>query len=338
MVKAKRKIPGDGEISCSSLFLDSGAFSMRQRASKFASETGKHWSEFYHTDEFRGYCDAYAEFVLKYRDGIDVYANVDVLPDLSDNASVSQAANLAAEMTWENQQYLERAGIKPMPVVHLGTDMKWVWHYIDRGYDYIGLGGMIAAGGYGVNRSVKGWLDRVFGEVVCNTENRLPCVKTHGFGLMGPMIFRYPFYSVDSTSWVMKGSFGHITYPRYVGGNYRYDLPALDVAVTDPSLLAKEEEGRERVDLGLSVTSGRVVGSTPFRSLSRAERKMVLDWLEHIGVPFGAIKAGKIVVEGVSNTRALRILACLKYYEELLKHVPEYPQPFRVRRRSLGII
>lgn len=237
------------------------------------------------------------------------------------------------ELSWRNQQYLESKGIKPVPVVHLKTPMKWVKHYMSRGYDLLGLGGLVASGGFGSQRGIYQWLDEVF-NLICHTSKGTPCIKTHGFGLMGPVTYRYPFYSVDSTAWVMKGSFGWVLIPKKRKGRFvfgedpphrRSDMP-YSVAVTDPSLMPE------------GTVPGRM--DDHFLSLGKNERKLVMEWLDLIQIPYGKVNVkGEIVEEGVSTNRRLRILAGLRFYEEMLKRYKDYPWPFSTTtRQSFGLL
>lgn len=156
-----------------SLFLDSGAHSLytKELIKKQHSES----YSFYESDDFIKYVDEYAAFIKKYKRYIDVYVNVDVI--------------FNPEKSYDIQRYLEdKHDLKPLPVVHFGSDLKWVEFYIDRGYDYIGLGGL----GQEVTRNQYiNWADRVF-ELICDTPKRLPKVKTHGFAMTSlKLMLRY---------------------------------------------------------------------------------------------------------------------------------------------------
>lgn len=304
--KKKKTHAEDNEMGCSSLFLDSGAFTMRQLSAKFEMETGRPWKEFYDTDEFWDYANRYAAFVKEHRKGIDLYANIDAIPD--------------PELSWRNQQYLESLGIKPVPVIHLGTGMKWLRHYIDLGYPLIGLGGLIAKGGFGTNGAAHKWLSECF-SVICDTKDRLPIVRTHGFGLAGPLAFHFPFWSVDSTRWVMPGSFGAIVVPQRRKGEFVFDEEPHVLYICDESPLIGKGKGRH------------------FVNLSRAEQQTVLDWLAFIGLEMGEGPTKDPITLGVKNARRLRIMETLLYYEHLRKHIPKYPWPYRPThtRRTLGL-
>lgn len=51
---------------------------------------------------------------------------------------------------------------------------------------------------------MKAWLDNCFSIIT----KKKPLIKIHGFGVNAFWIWeRYPFYSVDATSWLMGGKF-----------------------------------------------------------------------------------------------------------------------------------
>lgn len=131
----------------------------------------------------------YAKFVIKHQDIINVYPNLDVKGDL--------------EATVANQKILEdQYGLHPIPVFHVNT-LRWdiLEKYIEE-YDYIALGA-IAGEKLGDEYLIKA-LDNVF----CRAK-RKPTTKFHGFGFtMRKFLERYPFYSVDSTSWLAPISWG----------------------------------------------------------------------------------------------------------------------------------
>lgn len=160
-----------------SIFLDSGAFSM--------FTLGKTIN-----------LDQYAKFISKRADYLEVASNVDVIGGGNELAS------------YKNQKYLE--GFKlPVPVcpVHHARDRdEWLVKYLDEGYPYIFLGGMVPeTTGYLID-----WLDHIWDKYLALPDGTAR-VKVHGFGLTTfELMDRYPWYSVDSTSWVMISMFGNI--------------------------------------------------------------------------------------------------------------------------------
>ena len=135
--------------------------------------------------------DSYASFINEYKDVFTCISNLD---DTSKNEKKS----------YDNQKALESLGCSPCPVFHTHEDPKWLKKYIDEGYEYIFIGGMVPE----TTKWLRVWLDDLFDKYLTNTDGT-PNVKLHGFGLTDQnLMFRYPWHSVDSTSWLMTGIFG----------------------------------------------------------------------------------------------------------------------------------
>ena len=252
-------------------FLDSGAFSLRRKSKGEV--------------DYVEYMNRYVEFVRTHSEAIDYYANVDVIGD--------------SQKTWEHQQYLEDRGLRPVPVVHFGADLKWLEHYIDRGYEFIALGGLV-----GKTAGSHGWLNRCF-DLVCSTPNRLPVVKLHGFGIVNySILIKYPWWSVDSAAWIKEaGRWAAIFVPHQRRGEF--------VFTEHPYKILMGEKAVE--------------GSNPphYLSLATAERKIVHDWLELNGFPIGQLK--------VQTDRAA---INLWFFERMRKSLPRWPWAFPPQRET----
>lgn len=314
-------------VGCvNSHFLDSGSFTFWAKAQDWSnpyvdskgkalkipdrSKLGRKPEDYYQTEEFREgiseYMDDYAAFVKKYASGIDYYANVDVIPD--------------PELTWKNQKYLENEhGLTPVPVVHYRTDLKWLQRYIDEGYEYIGLGGLV---GSTKQEHCQQWLDRAF-NLVCDTKDRKPKVRIHGFGVtVYSLLLRYPWFSVDSTTWTKVAAFGGILVPHKRGGKFVFDRP--------PYIIKTSHESPTIKNKGQHVLT-----------LSKSEKKIVEEWLEKIDIPLGKLAPDKKTVEewGVITRHTERRVANLLYFEAMQASLPEYPWPFITnRRRGFGLL
>jgi hypothetical protein len=157
------------------IFMDSGAFSMFTRGIEVNLQE-------------------YADYLQDNHDVIHVASNLDVI-----------GRDKEAE-SYANQKVLEDMGANIMPVHHARDSDYWLEKYLDEGYDYIFLGGMVPETG----KYLRLWLDRIWENHLVN-EDGTAKVKVHGFGLTTlDLINRYPWYSVDSTSWVMASRFGQI--------------------------------------------------------------------------------------------------------------------------------
>ena len=290
----------DGIGKVKSHFLDSGAFTQWTESMKYAEDTGKDRWSFYRTKRFRQYMDDYATFVKKYQVAIDLCANVDAIGN--------------PELTYRNQKYLEKRGLRPVPVVHYKTDLKWLKRYMDEGYELIGLGGLV---GSIKERSCRRWIDRCF-DLVCDTPDRTPMVKLHGFGVTSyRILIRYPWWSVDSVTWAKAGGFGVIMVPHKRRGKFVFNTHPYNIAI---SVESKRKE----------------VAGQHYETLSRAERLVVDEWLDLIGIPLGRMEDGEVVEFGVSTRHTERRAANLIFFEKLCEWLPDYPWPFGGASATFG--
>lgn len=194
-------------------FMDSGAFTLRTKALEQQKKQGGNLWAYYKTDEFWKYMQKYVRFIKKYNIAIDYYTNIDAIRN--------------GTLSWRNQKWLEKKGVHPIPVVHYPKDVanelsvdvgiEWLQRYVESGYTYIGIGGLATRDGEA--SSVMTWLDKCF-RYLKNHSN----VRIHGFGITHYNFFtRYPWYSVDSTTWIKRGAFGEILIPQYGKNGYRFD-------------------------------------------------------------------------------------------------------------------
>ena len=112
--------------------------------------------------------------------------------------------------TWRNQLEMEARGCKPLPCFHAGEDERYLEHYV-RNYEYITLGGMVGSS----TKQLCIWLDRMWERYLTDGSGR-PRLKVHGFGITAvPIMERYPWFSVDSSSWIQTAAFGGIMTPQW---------------------------------------------------------------------------------------------------------------------------
>lgn len=180
------------------LFLDSGAFSALSQGVDIN-------------------IDEYILFIKEHLKYWSVYSNLDVIGD--------------PEATYKNQKYMESKGLNPLPCFHYGTDEKYLRRYLKQGYQYIALGGMVPI----TTHNLIPWLDSLFLKYFTDTKG-WPLFNIHGFGISRVNIMiRYPWYSVDSTSWVATGRFGSIYVPKYMHKQYIYTEVPYKIAISNKS-------------------------------------------------------------------------------------------------------
>lgn len=291
----------------SSLFLDSGGFSLAKLESKYRHKHGGPRYAYYESTEFWEYMESYVAFIKKYHYAIDYYANIDVIGQ--------------PEITWRNQKWLEKKGLRPMPVVHYGTKLSWLRTYINDGYSMIGLGGLVKKM---TSPGAKEWIRHCF-ELVCQSPTRTPTVKLHGFGISSfHLICNFPWYSIDSTDYIAKASKGKINVPIKRDGRYRYDQPPhiFKVACTKPS------------------TKKDMMGKKYKQELTREQLRLVIEWCKEIEIPLGRFNAntGEILELGVLTSVYNRFGAMIEYYHRMIACLPPYPWPLpKIRGRGFNL-
>ncbi|MCK9524313.1 MAG: hypothetical protein M0R49_00075 [Limnochordia bacterium] len=287
------------------LFLDSGAFSA--------------WSKGVQIN-----IQEYIDFIKKHAASLTVYANLDVIGD--------------PKATWKNQQIMEDAGLSPLPIFHYGEDIKWLDRYLSKGYDYLALGGMVPVS----TAKLYPWLDRLFSEKLTDPTG-MPIIKVHGFGLTSlRLMMRYPWYSVDSTSWVMTARMGSIYVPRYKGGVWNYGEDSWKIAVSCQSPAIKEAGKHfntmppSEQDLVIQYLSekGYAFGKSTFRKESQSYTlKEQERWGEKKPKDKTAARLVETIEEeGVCNRHQLRDEVNILYFLALEKALPAWPWRFATKK------
>jgi hypothetical protein len=143
------------------VFLDSGAFSAFSQGAKV---------------DIVAYCN----YISQYKHLLTVYSNLDVIG--------------SAEGTFANQKHMEKRGLEPLPVFHVGEDWKYLKTYLEY-RPYIALGGMVPYNSSGRSKKIIPWLVQCF--------KRAKNISVyHGFGCTSwDLIMNFPWYSVDSSTW-----------------------------------------------------------------------------------------------------------------------------------------
>ena len=135
--------------------------------------------------------DAYALWlqteVLPYHPEVTGYFNLDILGD--------------GLKTLENQFAMEKYGLKPIPVWHLGEGEEYLQFYW-KNYEYISVGGLVA--GSSSKKQLR--------ELTALLHQKYPGRKYHyfGIGITGTSVFQEARpYSVDFSTWSNPGRFGN---------------------------------------------------------------------------------------------------------------------------------
>lgn len=161
-----------------SLYLDSGAFTAWTRGKQI------NLSE-------------YCEYILTKIDRIERYFALDVIPGVPGMQPTQAEIIAAAEQSIMNFICMRNQGLRPIPVYHQGEPLEVLDEYVGMGCDLIGLGGTYSRG----RPSLVEWLKPIFA--------RHPNQNFHGLAMtQARIIGSFPFFSVDSTSWLNFARFG----------------------------------------------------------------------------------------------------------------------------------
>jgi len=300
----KPKFRGEGiPTRIGSLFIDSGAHSLYN---KEADTDNKRKDALSLTDkykffdlkkgsEFRKFLESYASFIQHYKHAVDYYVTLDAIYN--------------PEKTWEITMLLEEEyGLKPLPVIHCHSELKWFAKYIERGHTFIGIGGL----GQGITKSsFLPWADKVF-HFLCPAPHKLPLVRTHGFAMTSwELLLRYPWWSVDSASWIKIAAYGRILIPHKRKGQYVFTEPPYIIGVSQESTTIHDKNGH-------------------VLNLTKDTRKIVEEWLDRIGTPLGTKD-----VWGVTSCYEARARANVVYFQLFAQSLP-YPRPSQYTNPDKG--
>jgi hypothetical protein len=241
------------------IFMDSGAFSAYTQ--KTTVDINK-YIEFLHTNKHK----------------LDVYCCLDVIGD--------------AEATWKNFDIMKKAGLDPLPVFHVGEDFKYLHKCLE--YEYFCLGGMATTI---LKNNRAAFLDKCF-SIICDKEG-YPKSKVHGLGMTDfELMLRYPFYSVDSTSWRIYAANGLVLIPAR-GKDDEYDYKKLPHAISFCNSLRNRANDH-------------------FESCSKDYQEFVLKYLE----------SKNYTPKDMKEDNRARSFINVMYFMDFQDHLPEWPWKF----------
>jgi hypothetical protein len=249
--------------------------------------------------------DEYIDFIkekVAMHDNV-VYFNLDVIPQ-KDEAKDGAPS-------YRNFLKMKRAGLNPIPVYHGSTDIKWLKRYMSH-TDFIALGWLVGRSSPALIRM----LDHLWDEHLTDDKG-MPLVKVHGLGVTSFVrLKRYPWYSVDSTTWLQAAIYGKVFIPHLRKGEWDYDNPPYVITMSSRSSK-------------VSVKDAHLL------TLSPKKEKIIRKFLDHVGIPFGKSKTVEgeevAVVPGVSNDYELRGALNAYVFNKFVMGL-EWPRPFAVRR------
>lgn len=231
----------------------------------------------------------YINFCKRHKDHLFAYVNMDVIPGVFPKKRTAEDYKVSSQKSYENMQRMLDADLRPIPVVHQGEDLNWVNRYIEEGIDYIGIS--MSKDSFARH---KEWLNQIF-SIVCDKQGR-PRVKVHGFGITTPsVLLHYPFYTVDSTTWLLSPAYGQVIVPAFkLDGSMDFSL--------NPSHLMVSSV--DHTTIGHNDNSYDVVG----RERERVVNNYIRDVL-------------KTTIEDLRYDTHIRRRSVVAYYEEMAKAI-----------------
>lgn len=256
------------------------------------------------------------------------------------NTAVTLDAIYDPEVSYGIYCYMKYAhGLDVIPVYHFAEDIKWFKLYMEH-TDYIGISGL----GQGIpKKDYFSWVNQVF-ELICDKHTRLPKWKIHGFALTSiELIKKYPFFSIDSSSWVQFSRFGKIIVPQLNNDKYDYTKKPLGLFVSNRGIR--------------DVPEGDHIDHCSFQT-----KQYVIDYLDTLNIKIGSSvfreepysyvckenerphtspnnsKTKRIetyIEKGVCNRHEYRDIVNFLYYTKLIDSIPEWPWPWHPQKQGL---
>ena len=167
-------------------------------------------------------------------------------------------------------------------------------------------------------------LDDIFSTIICG-RGGMPRVKIHGFAATSiPLMCRYPWYSVDSSTWIKTAAFGQIVVPRKVSGEFKFtDIPhKIEITYRSPR---RKQKGRH------------------FDNVGPAIREYIQEYVAMQGFEWGESRYEGdkeiIIKRGLINTPSIRCQLNMLYYAGLRDALPKWPWAFKQKKTaSLGLL
>lgn len=201
-----------------SLMLDSGAFSAWMKQKKISVKD-------------------YGKFVMEHVNDFDLIINLDVIPGKFGQKAIPKDEMIKSiEEGWNNYYYLVDQGVPKNKILHVFHQGE-PFHYLEKMADemeYIG----VSPANDRTTAEKKKWLDDCMVYII--DKKGQPKVKFHGFGMTSlHLIWRYPWFSIDSTTWVLVGAMGGVMMPKTRYGRYSYRESPIIIPITTKNDIKK---------------------------------------------------------------------------------------------------
>lgn len=232
--------------------------------------------------------DEYIAYLQENKDYLMAYVSVDKIPGKFGAKRTQAEVENSAKVGYKNLEKMWKAGLQPIPVFHQGESWAWLERMLADKIPYIGIS---SSKDLWATEQQK-WLDQVF-TLLTNTKGE-PIVKTHGFGITRPgFIFRYPFFSCDSTAWSLAPGYGSVLIPPLdrIGGSHQYLKQPTKIVLSgvqhkSPSSQRKQFEGlsglhRAAIEAFFKELAELTIGEVRYGTNFR--RECMLLYYRHLG-------------------------------------------------------
>lgn len=174
--------------------------------------------------------DEYIDYLKKNAKHFYSAVCLDTIPGKNGSMERVNARQLeeSANKSFANYIKMRDNGLDVIPVFHQGEDFSHLEKLVKERVPYIGISPYMRASA----NAMRMWFDECFTRI--SDKDGVPVVKTHGFGITSHWaVVRYPWFTIDSTSWIMAAAYGRIMMPIIDGDHRRFDLPPVMFAVSD---------------------------------------------------------------------------------------------------------
>jgi len=248
--------------------------------------------------------DEYIAYIQKHKEHLYEYVNLDKIPGAFGKKPSAGEVEASAQLGWKNLLLMHKEGLKPMHVFHQGERRYWLEKMLGEGLEYVGIS---PANDRTTKQKIE-WLDEIF-SFLCGTKG-FPMVRTHGFGVTSlPILFRYPWFSADSVSWILFGAYGQVLvpHPKPDDSGYDYTVSPYVVHVSTQS----KEPGKER--LPGSVASDQMAN---YSAMGANMQEYIRRYFRYEQLDF----------ESTRDTHKGRLKANCRFYRRIAEQTQ--PQPF----------
>jgi len=262
------------------LFLDSGAYSAWTKKESINLQD-------------------YIDFIHKNKHLISVYCNLDDIE--------------SPKKTWENQVEMEKQGLAPLPVYHVDEPIEYLFTAMK--YDFFGVGGMALASATGRENA----FNRIF-KALCVKENDYkPVHKIHGLGMTSStLLWRFPWYSTDSGSWMQYSKYGAILYPSTLKGKLDYRKPPKVIFVSERSPSQHIESGPHYNQLSKN-QQNKIIAYLGKKDFILGESEMIEE---------NEKRVENVIEKGLRNDHKLRDQLNLMHFIESEHYTKDWPWEF----------